>query len=71
MNRDRDSHPKPTMFSEWARHSGPCPYGIPVERKHFFEENSEFYNAKAKRVKDRDLILMICKEKKWTVKGIE
>ena len=67
MNRDRDSHPKPDMFIAWAK-GGSRPYSGDVERKHFFYEKKENYNARAKRINDRELILLICKEKKWKIK---
>ena len=54
------------MFSSWTK-GGACPYDIAVERKHFFDELKEHYNGKSKRIKDRDLIIMICKEKKWKI----
>jgi hypothetical protein len=56
------------MFDDWASGSGVCPYSLPVERKHFFSESKIHYNPKAERINDRDLILMICKEKNWKIK---
>lgn len=67
MNRDRDAHPHPETFAKWIQ-GGECPYSSGIERKHFFAEKKENYNTKAKRINDRELIKILCKEKKWIIK---
>ena len=65
MHRDAESHPSPKMSREWAK-GGPCPYSLPVERMHHFEERKEAWvSGRWRRMKDRDLIRAIAKEKRW------
>jgi hypothetical protein len=65
MKRDQESHPHPEMFGEWAK-GGPCPYSIPVERYHFFQERASCWNRRFKRMSTAALMRGIAKEKGWT-----
>lgn len=71
MHRDSCSHPKPKMFKLWAVSEGKCPYSLPVERMHFFDERKSAWKNKWRRMRDYDLIVKICKEKKWIVPNFE
>ena len=67
MRRDAFAHPKPEKFKEWAK-GGECPYQN-EERFWFFNENKKLWKAGKPQMKDSDLILAICKEKKWEICG--
>jgi hypothetical protein len=67
MHRDAEAHPQPEMFTAWAA-GGPCPYSIPVERVHFFDQDATAWSdGEWGRMPDRELIRAICKEKGWTI----
>jgi len=68
MRRDAYAHPKPDTFQMWAK-GGECPYQD-EERFWFFEENRNLWKAGKPQMRDSDLILAICKEKKWQLKTI-
>jgi len=68
MLRDMESHPIPNLFKLWATKRGACPYNGEIERLHFFNERAKLFNTKAKRIKTRDLIIMIAKYKNWSIK---
>jgi len=67
MRRDAWNHPNPEKFDIWAK-GGPCPY-ITEERFWFFHEKRELWRKGKPKMKDSDLILAICKDKGWKIKG--
>ena len=69
MRRDAWAHPYPNRFDEWAK-GGPCPYQN-EERWWDFELRKDLWKAGPPEMRDSDLILAICKEKGWKIKGYE
>uniref|UniRef100_A0A6M3J1A1 Pentapeptide repeat-containing protein n=2 Tax=viral metagenome TaxID=1070528 RepID=A0A6M3J1A1_9ZZZZ len=67
MRRDAYAHPQSNLFDEWAN-DGPCPYRN-EERFWMFNIKRELWKPGKPRMKDSDLILAICKEKGWKIKG--
>ena len=67
MRRDAYAHPRPEKFDGWAK-GGSCPYQN-EERFWFFNEKKELWRNGKPQMRDADLILQICKEKGWGIKG--
>ena len=67
MRRDAWGHPYPEKFDDWAN-GGQCPYKN-EERAWFFEEKRELWKPGPPEMKDSDLVLAICKEMNWRVRG--
>ena len=67
MRRDAYAHPHPEKFDEWAK-GGECPYQN-EERFWFFQENRKLWKLGNPIMRDSDLILAICKEKNWGIRG--
>jgi len=67
MRRDAWAHPFPERFDEWAK-GGDCPYQN-EERFWRFQETRELWEPGPPEMKDSDLILAICKERGWAVRG--
>jgi hypothetical protein len=67
MRRDAWGHPNPQLFDEWAK-GGPCPYQN-EDRFWLFEIKKELWKPGPPEMRDSDLILAICREKGWKVKG--
>ena len=68
MRRDAYAHPEPDKFTIWAKQDGLCPYQN-EERFWYFQENKELWKAGKPKMRDSDLIIAICKEKGWRIKG--
>ena len=67
MRRDAEAHPYPELFNEWAA-GGTCPYQN-EERFWKFKERREVWKPGKPQMKGSDLIIEICKEKGWKIKG--
>jgi len=67
MQRDAYAHPNPDSFELWAK-GGKCPYQN-EERFWFFQENKELWKTGKPQMRDSDLIIAICKDKGWKIKG--
>ena len=67
MRRDCAGHPYPEMFDAWAK-GGACTYQD-EERYWVFNEKRDVWKKGKPQMTDRDLILAICKAKKWGIKG--
>lgn len=68
MRRDCYGHPGgQDIFTEWAE-GGNCPYKN-EERLWNFEESRSLWRAGDPQLRDSDLILQICGEKNWKIKG--
>jgi hypothetical protein len=67
MHRDAWAHPKPELFDAWASGGG-CPYQN-EDRFWLFELKKELWKPGPPKMRDSDLILAICREKGWKVKG--
>ena len=67
MRRDAWAHPKPELFDAWAN-GGSCPYQN-EDRFWLFELKKELWKPGPPEMRDSDLILAICREKRWKVKG--
>ena len=67
MRRDVYAHPKPELFNEWVK-GGNCPYQN-EERCWFFSEKRALWKTGDPTIRDSDLIIAICKEKGWKIKG--
>ena len=67
MRRDAFAHPKPEKFKTWAK-GGECPYQN-EERFWFFTEKIGLWRAGKPQMRDSDLIVEICKEKRWGISG--
>ena len=67
MRRDAWAHPKPELFDVWSQ-GGNCPYQN-EERFWLFKLKKELWKPGPPEMRDSDLILAICKEKGWKVKG--
>ena len=67
MRRDAEAHPYPERFNEWAS-GGVCPYQN-EERFWKFKERREVWKPGKPQMKGSDLIIEICKEKGWKIKG--
>ena len=69
MRRDAYAHPHPERFETWAN-GGNCPYQNEEYFWHFDYKNaSKFWSPGNPQIKDSDLIVAICKEKGWKIKG--
>ena len=67
MRLDADAHPKPELFDEWAK-GGACPYQN-EERWWFMPEKKEVWKPGKPTMKLSDLILEICRQEGWGIKG--
>ena len=67
MRRDAFGHPHPKKFDQWAK-DGKCPYDD-VERFWLFEPKRELWSPGLPQMTDRDLIIEICKNQNWKIKG--
>ena len=67
MRRDAWAHPHPKSFDIWAN-GGSCPYQN-EDRFWLFELKKELWKPGPPEMRDSDLILAICREKGWKVKG--
>ena len=67
MRRDAWAHPKPELFDAWAN-GGSCPYQN-EDRFWLFELKKKLWKPGPPEMRDSDLILAICREKGWKVKG--
>jgi hypothetical protein len=67
MRRDAYGHPYPEKFNEWVKDGG-CPYQN-EERFWLFEERRDLWRPGKPEMEDRDLILALCKEKGFGIKG--
>jgi len=67
MRRDADGHPVPERFDTWAD-GGMCPYQN-EERMWHFKEDRNLWKSGKPRMTDRELILAICEEKNWGIRG--
>ena len=67
MRRDAYAHPHPELFDTWEK-GGSCPYQN-EERFWLFNERKGVWRKGKPKMTDRDLILAICKEKGWKIKG--
>ena len=67
MRRDAYAHPEPDKFNNWAKGSK-CPYQN-EERFWHFQEKKELWKAGKPKMRDSDLVLAICKEKGWKIRG--
>ena len=67
MRRDAYSHPYPDKFNNWAK-NGQCPYQN-EESFWLFGEKKELWQSGNPEMRDSDLILAICKEKGWGIRG--
>ncbi len=67
MRRDAASHPHPERFSEWAKGGG-CPYKNEYSFWRFEQKKSVWKKGKP-QMNDVDLILAICRAKKWEIEG--
>ena len=69
MRRDAFAHPHPERFDEWAD-GAPCPY---QEEEYFWHFNwdaaKQYWKTGNPTMRDSDLILAICKEKGWKIRG--
>ena len=63
MRRDAFAHPHPELFDEWAK-GGKCPYQN-EETFWQFKVNKKLWKKGKPQMRDSDLIMEICKEKKW------
>jgi len=70
MRRDCWAHPKPKEYQNWADGKNNCPYDrCGVERFWLFKPKRDLWDGKPPQMRDNDLILAICKEKGWKIKG--
>ena len=67
MRRDAFGHPKPELFDAWAN-GKECPYKT-EERLWHFTEVKGLWKPGNPEMTDRDLIIAICREKGWGIKG--
>ena len=67
MRRDAYAHPKPELFNEWIK-IGKCPYKN-EERFWLFEPKREIWQPGLPQMADRDLIIEICKNQGWKIRG--
>jgi len=67
MRRDAYAHPKPELFNEWIK-IGKCPYKN-EERFWLFEPKREIWQPGLPQMTDRDLIIEICKNQGWKIRG--
>lgn len=67
MRRDAYAHPHPERFDEWAK-GGQCPYQNEEYFWNFdYEAAKKLWKPGLPQMADRDLIIAICKEKKWGI----
>jgi len=67
MRWDAQCHPKPELFDKWAKDAH-CPYQN-EERFWMFNEKKEDWKPGKPTMTGAELILAICKEKGWKIKG--
>ena len=67
MRWDAQCHPKPELFDEWAK-GEECPYQD-EERFWVFIEKREVWKPGEPQMTGSELIMAICKEKNWGIKG--
>ena len=70
FRRDVFAHPAinaEKLFINWVQ-DGPCPY-VNEDRFWLFELRKECYKPGLPTMKDSDLILAICKNKRWKING--
>ena len=67
MRRDASAHPRPAEFDAWAA-GARCPYQF-EERFWFFAERRNLWQPGPPTMRDADLILAICREKRWKIKN--
>jgi len=69
MRLDCDAHPRPELFDEWAE-GGLCPYRNEERWWCFPLKNMrEVWRPGKPTMALRDLIIRICKEHGWKIKG--
>ena len=69
MRRDAWAHPHPERFQTWAEY-GDCPYNGEEYFWHFdYKSAQKYWKPGNPEMRDSDLILEICKEKGWKIKG--
>ena len=69
MRRDAWAHPHPERFQTWAEY-GDCPYNGEEYFWHFdYKSAQKYWKPGNPEMRDSDLILAICKEKGWKIKG--
>ena len=67
MRWDAQAHPKPELFDLWAK-GGECPYKN-EERWWFMPGKREIWKAGQPEMRLSDLILEICRQEGWGIKG--
>jgi len=67
MRRDAYAHPHPEKFDKWEK-GGQCPYQN-EERFWVFKERKGIWKKGKPQMTDRDLIIAICEEKGWKIRG--
>ena len=67
MRRDAWAHPQSEAFDTWAK-GGSCPYKN-EDRFWLFELKKKLWKPGPPEMRDSDLILAICRERGWKVKG--
>ena len=67
MRRDAYAHPHPERFDEWAD-EGPCPYRN-EDRFWWYGVRPDLWKPGRPQMTDAQLILRICAEKGWGIKG--
>ena len=67
MRWDAQAHPKPQLFDLWAK-GGECPYKN-EERWWFMPGKREIWKAGQPEMRLSDLILEICRQEGWGIKG--
>ena len=67
MRLDADAHPNPQAFDIWSN-GGPCPYQN-EERWWYLPTKRGIWKPGKPTMKLSDLIIQICKEEKWGIKG--
>jgi len=67
MRRDAAAHPNPELFDVWAKDGG-CPYAGNIDQFWIFSVNKKLWRPGPPEMADRDLIVLICKEKGWEIK---
>lgn len=69
MRWDATCHPNPVAFNQWAK-GGECPYQN-EERFWLFNEKRTVWKPGKPQMTGYELIIAICKEKGWKIKGYE
>lgn len=69
MRRDAYAHPYPGRFAKWAKGGdADCPYQDEMPFWRFYQDQ-ELWKRGNPTMKDRDLIVAICKAKGWGIEG--